>query len=34
VPSVQMKRRLDLEGTVRRRLPDLAQAIQRELALI
>jgi hypothetical protein len=31
VPSVQMKRRLDLEGTVRRRLPDLAQAIQREL---
>ena len=34
VPSVQIKRRLDFEGTVRRRLPDLAQAIQRELALI
>lgn len=34
VPSVQIKRRLDLEGTVRRRLPDLARAIQRELALV
>ena len=34
VPSVQIKRRLDLEGAVRRRLPDLAQTIQRELALI
>jgi hypothetical protein len=34
VPSVQIKRRLDLEGTVRRRLPELAQAIQRELTLV
>lgn len=32
VKSVQLKRRLDLEGTVRRNLPRLAQAIQTELA--
>jgi hypothetical protein len=34
VPSVQIKRRLDLEGTVRRRLPELAQAIQGELTQV
>ena len=31
VPSVQIKRRLDFEGTVRRRMPDLARTIQHEL---